>query len=355
MTDCKQAVCDRLTMLVAKSMDVEDKTVLKLRIMDILSEFTITKASTEIAVWNGDKNTAMIQRWLISKAVAGCTERTLGYYKASAERILPKIGKNIEEITPPDIQVYFAREISSGKSLTSVDNDKRVMSSLFNYLYREEIIKRNPFLKIDPIRRDKKKKHAFTDMELEKIRAACRTSRETALIEILISTACRVSEVCSMRYDALQDGKMSIIGKGRKQRTVYFNAKALLAVERYMDERKDANPYIFPRGIHIAEWPHEMRTRREALRWYTHPELVGAGEINCSSIESTVREIGKRAGVENTHPHRFRRTCATNALKKGMPIEMVSKMLGHENIATTQIYLDLSEDDLKMYHGKFVN
>ncbi len=157
-----------------------------------------------------------------------------------------------------------------------------------------------------------------------------------------------------MQISDLRDGAMTIIGKGRKQRTVYFNAKALLVLEQYMKERTDANPYIFPKGVHIADWPHEIRKRGAAQMWYTHPDLVGTGPIDKGSIENIVREIGKRAGVDKTHPHRFRRTCATNALKKGMPIEMVSKMLGHENIATTQIYLDLSEEDLKIYHSKLV-
>lgn len=353
MVDYKQDICDKLTVLLSGTN--QNVSVLKLKIMSILDGYRIEEQTKEITVWHGDKNAAMIQRWLLSKAVAGCTERTLDYYKRSSERILALIGKDIDTITAPDIQVFFAKQISRGVSLTTVDNDKRVLSSLYSFLYREEIVRSNPLLRIDPIRREKKNKPAYSDMDIEKLRAACRTRRETALIEVLLSTACRVSEIVNMKYAELEDGQMTIVGKGRKQRVVYFNAKSMLAVERYMEERKDANPYLFPKGCGIKQWPNELRKRGAAETWYTHPELIGSGHTDVGSIENIVRDIGKRAGVDNTHPHRFRRTCATNALRKGMPIEMVSRMLGHANIATTQIYLDLSEDDLKSFHGKFVN
>lgn len=353
MKDYKTDLCDKLTALVMASQGT-NPGILKLKIMQVLNDYQISEACTELVEWHGDRNAALIQRWIISKAVAGCTDRTIKYYRASVERILMRIGKDIDQIAAPDVQVYFAQEIARGTSLTTVDNDKRVLSSMYNYLYREEIIRNNPMLRIDPIRREKKKKPAFSDMDIERIRAACRTNREKMIVEVLLSTACRVSEFVSIKYGDIQDGKLTIIGKGKKARVVYFNAKAILAMEQYMEERKDSNPYLLPKGIHISEWPKELRNKKSSGMWYANPNLIDSGHQDNSSIESIIRDIGKRAGVENAHPHRFRRTCATNALRKGMPIEMVSKMLGHENIATTQIYLDLSEDDLKMMHEKFV-
>lgn len=353
MKDYKTDLCNKLTAL-AMSAQETNPGILKLKIMEVLNDYQISEACTELVEWHGDRNAALIQRWIISKAVAGCTERTIKYYKSTSERILMRIGKDIDQITAPDVQVYFAQEIARGTSLTTVDNDKRVLSSMYSYLYREEIIRNNPMLRIDPIRREKKKKPAFSDMDIERIRAACRTSREKMIVEVLLSTACRVSELVSIKYGDIQDGKLTIMGKGKKSRIVYFNAKALLAMEQYMDERKDSNPYLLPKGIHISSWPKELRNKKTSGMWYTNPDLIDSGHQDQSSIESTIRDIGKKAGVENAHPHRFRRTCATNALRKGMPIEMVSKMLGHENIATTQIYLDLNEDDLKTLHGKFV-
>ena len=353
MHDYKSDLCDKLTALNMAAQG-ENPGILKLKIMQVLNDYQISAACTELTEWHGDRNAALIQRWIIAKAVSGCTENTIHHYQHSITRILQKLGKNIEEITAPDIQVYFAQEMARGVSLTTVDNDKRVLGSMFSYLYREEIIRNNPMLRIDNIRREKKKRPAFSDMDIEKMRAACRTNRERMIIEVLLSTACRVSELVNIKYGDISDGKVTIIGKGKKARIVYFNAKALLAVEMYMAERKDSNPYLFPKGVHIAQWSKELRNREISGTWYTHPELISAGHQDKGSIESTIRDLGKRAGVENAHPHRFRRTCATNALRKGMPIEMVSRMLGHENIATTQIYLDLSEDDLKTMHGKFV-
>lgn len=353
MQDYKSDLCDKLTALVMSSNETAPG-ILKLKIMQVLNDYQISAACTELAEWHGDRNAALIQRWIIAKAVAGCTENTIRHYRSDINRILPKIGKNIEEIMAPDIQVYFAQELARGVSLTTVDNDKRVLSSMYAYLYREEIIRHNPMLRIDSIRREKKKKPAFSDMDIERIRSACRNSREKMTVEVLLSTACRVSELVSIKYGDISDGKITIMGKGKKARIVYFNAKAILAIQQYMSERKDSNPYLFPKGVHIVSWPKEWRNPTKAGVWYTNPSLVDSGHADKSSIENTIRDIGKRAGIEGAHPHRFRRTCATNALRKGMPIEMVSKMLGHENIATTQIYLDLNEDDLKTMHGKFV-
>ena len=146
---------------------------------------------------------------------------------------------------------------------------------------------------------------------------------------------------------------MIVHGKGDKDRTVYLTAKCMIAIQNYLNEREDDIDWLFPGGLGLDEDPSHG-TRKARKGWYKHAELLKDKPINTSSIEATVRKIGKRAGVPNTHPHRFRRTCATMALHRGMPIEQVSKMLGHEQITTTQIYLDLSEKDLELAHRKYV-
>ena len=147
----------------------------------------------------------------------------------------------------------------------------------------------------------------------------------------------------------------TILGKGGKYRNVYLNAKAKIAIEKYLEERSDSNPWLFPKAITNFVASASVNARAKTHEWYKRAELVDA-ELGCdkSTIETIIRNIGRRAGVEKAHPHRFRRTCATNALKKGMPLELVSKMLGHDNVGTTQIYLDLNEDDLRAAHRKYV-
>jgi site-specific recombinase XerD len=189
---------------------------------------------------------------------------------------------------------------------------------------------------------------------MERIRGACRTAREKALVEVLNSTWCRVSEAIQLRRDAISGGKAEIIGKGNKARTVYLDAKAAYAVEMYLAERQDNNPYVFPRAAHACDISSFQGKGSPPQEWYKAPEMVDPSRpMSCSSAENVIRMIGKRAGVENVHPHRFRRTGATMALRHGMPLTSVSKILGHESIATTQIYLDVMDEELENAHKKF--
>ena len=210
--------------------------------------------------------------------------------------------------------------------------------------------------KVEQIKETKKKKKAFTQMELEQIRYACRSSMETAIIEVLISTWARVSEVAEIKLEDIKGGSVLVHGKGDKERETYLTPKAQMAIKAYLSEREDDNPYLFP-GARYGGGMLESATkkcRKLKNKWFTCADLVGEGHRRADTIEQTVRKIGKRAGVDNAHPHRFRRTGATMALRAGMPLITVSKMLGHENIGTTQIYLDISDKELEEAHEKWV-
>ena len=198
---------------------------------------------------------------------------------------------------------------------------------------------------------------AFKDDDIELMRTLLRDWREKAVFETLLSTGCRVSELCSIKItDIQEDGTIYILGKGNKYRNVYLNAKAKITIQKYLEERKDNNPYLFPRAISSFVSEASKSGRAKTHEWYKFADLVSEDQPSGNStIEEMVRRLGKKANVDNVHPHRFRRTCATLALRKGMPLELVSKMLGHENVGTTQIYLDLTEDDLKIAHKKYVN
>lgn len=320
------------------------------RLYVLMKDIEIKPLETTLAVRDTVQNDRLIKRFLAAKMVKGCTPRTISMYGKSLHAIFSKFGKNCTDLTSDDIRLYIAFRITQdGIKKTTANNELRFLRTFYAWMFSEEIIPKNPMLKIDVIKQDKVQKKAFTDMECEKLRHACRTPLESATVEMLLSTGCRVSELAQMQIDDIKDGKAIVHGKGNKDRTVYLNAKAQLALQKYLSERCDNNPYLFPKGTILTD-----TSKPGDVYWYRNPDMIREGHRDKSSIEATVRKIGKRAEVEHTHPHRFRRTCATHALRHGMPIELVSKMLGHSQISTTQIYLDLSDDDLEAAHRKYV-
>lgn len=318
-----------------------------------LHDYDITKTERQIAVYEEQMNEQILRRFLIAKQVEGCTPRTLQGYRCGIQKILWSINKNVTDIDVNDIRYYLAvRETRDKVCKNTLNNELRFLKTFFNFCLKEEITRRNPAMAIGPIKGPKEVKKAFSDMEIEKIRAACESTREKALVEVLISTACRIGEVEQIKIEDIKGDEIIVHGKGQKDRRVYLNAKAQMAVENYLADRKDNNPWLFCGGRSVP--PKKGTSQKEMRNWYTKPELVNDKYASLDSLGCTIRKIGKRAGVEDCHPHRFRRTCATMSLKRGMPIEQVSKMLGHESVATTQIYLDLSDEDLAAAHRKYV-
>lgn len=208
--------------------------------------------------------------------------------------------------------------------------------------------------RIDRIKQEKTKKEALTELEIEQLRDATDDEREKFLIELLLSTGCRVSEVVQILVADIEGERILVHGKGQKDRYVYLNVKAQLALSNYMKERSDKNPYLFPRCESVQILKKRGLSQKDMRRWWKNEENVIDGHADKGTIEQTTRRIAKRAGVEHANPHKFRRTCATMALRRGMPLEQVSRMLGHEQISTTQIYLDLTEDELALAHKKYV-
>lgn len=341
-----------LNMLNGYDIPLQD---IRLKLSIILNDYEIESRCTEIAIVDEDKNRMAIQKFLAAKLAAGRTPRTIEGYKQYLTWILNAINKSFDEITADDIRYYMALRIQrDGVSKVSVNNERRALSSFYTWLQREEILLRNPMAKVDMIKVQQKKKKAFEEIDIERLRDACRTEREKALVELLLSTWCRVSEVAQIRIDEINDGEILIHGKGQKDRVVYLNAKAKLALEKYLAQRKDLNPYLFARAKFAAN-DQERGQMRGNSYWYKDVKLVAEdGHTDSSSIEHIIRKLGNRANVKNTHPHRFRRTGATYALRQGMPLTTVSKLLGHANISVTQIYLDISDAELEEAHRKYV-
>lgn len=357
MTDKEQMVIDIVNVL-APLVDMTTMSDIKMRLAIVLSPYHVERHGTELATYEGNKNEQILKRFLAAKIAAGLTARTLKYYQTSISSILQKIGKPYDEVTPDDVRLYLAFRVQRDHvSKGTANNERRNLSAFYGWLQKEEILLANPMQKVDIIKYHKGKKKAYALIDLEKIRMACRSAREKALVEIFASTWCRVTEVAQIKLSEMDGDRILIHGKGEKDREVYLNARALLAVQAYLSERSDDNQYLFPRAKYAGNVQAMTKGKSKAKQplWYTDPVLVAEdGHMDPSSIEGVVRAIGKRAGVPNVHPHRFRRTGATLALRSGMPLLVVSKMLGHRSVETTQIYLDISDDELEQAHKKYV-
>ena len=348
MTDGRNELADK----IAEALNQDD---IKPLIIGLMAGYEITKKETGLIVYDGGQTEYLIKRFLVAKKVKGCTDKTCRLYAQNLRRAYAFIGKDPLQCDHTDIQGFIASLILRGCGKDYQQNNIRTLSSFYGWLTREELISKNIMLKIDPIKNKPKHKKAFTEMDVEMIRMACQTKRETALIEVLLSTGCRVHEVATIRRDQCQGEEMTIVGKGEKERTVYLNAKARLAIQAYLNERRDSNPYLFPASANVGRQANQPPALKGMKNWYTYPEQVSESDHSDNSvIEAIIRTIGKRANVKQCHPHRFRRTCATMALRRGMDVTLVQKMLGHESLATTQRYLDIAEEDLKTAHKRYV-
>lgn len=340
----------KLINLMTPYVSASESQELRWKICMVLADYEIGARKTELAVIDEEKNDAIIKRFLATKMASGRSHKTLVYYKQCCDLFFSRVCKDYDTVTADDIRKYLAARLAVDKvTKTTANNERRCVSAFYSWCQREELISKNPMLRVDPIKVKKEKKKAFSDMEIEKLRNACLTNRERALVEVLISTWCRVSEVAQIQLTEINGDEILVHGKGDKDRIVYLNAKAQIALENYRKERKDDNPYLFPKSALHFGADHTGRD------WYMQKRLVDPNEhANNSSLEHMILTLSRRCEVQNAHPHRFRRTGATMALQAGMPLITVSKLLGHANIGVTQIYLDISDDELADAHRKYV-
>lgn len=319
------------------------------RIRVIIDDYEIAPKSSEIVVYDKTNNINLVGNFLIHCRLKNLTPRTLKAYAQSLHRWDRKIKKDFIDYEASDIRSRLASLIVKEQASTNyVLNELRCLSSFFTWLHNEGIISANPIAKVEKPKKGKRKKEAFTGLEIEMMRDILDNSFKKALFELLLSTGCRISEACSIKISEINNNKIKVVGKGNKERFVYLSSRAQLAIKQFLSERKDNNQYLFPSGINI------MRGRA-TKEWYKDPTFVSLeGHYDACSAESMIRRIGKKAKVGNAHPHKFRRTFATDALSRGMPILTVSKLLGHESLDTTQIYLEVNEAELERAHEKYI-
>lgn len=311
-------------------LETKDVDFLKNVLISVLNDYDVQPIKNEIIEYDAESNYKLLGMFLVAKKVEGCTDRTIGYYKITITAFLNKVNIPLVEVNADVIRYYIAnRAIKDKVSKTTQDNELRNLRSFFGWLTAEEYISKNPTLKIKAIKKEKRIKKPFTELELEKMRNVCENKRELAIIDTLYSTGCRVGELVLMNIDDINGDEIIVFGKGEKERTAYLNARAINSLEEYLKERKDDEKALF---VSLNK-PHNRMT--------TH------------NVEKIVKEIGKRCGIV-AHPHKMRRTTATTALERGMPIEEVQKMLGHEQISTTTIYAQSSKAAVKSDHKKYV-
>ncbi len=300
----------------------------QMKILRATLKTTTTQCPTKL------ENTDLIALFLSAKSVEGCSNATLLYYENTLRSLEQSLLRPISKATTDDLRNYLINyEIKHGSSKTTIDNIRRIFSSFFSWLEDEDYIVKSPARRIKHVRSPKKIKSVFSDEDLELLRQSSSNLRDAAIINILASTGMRVGELVRLKIKDINisERECLVTGKGNKQRIVYFDARTKIHLEKYLDSRED---------------------RKEAL----FIPLKGSGpKLSINTVEIRLKELGKELNIQRVHPHKFRRTMATNAIDKGMPIEQVQKLLGHSKIDTTLAYAMVNQSNVKHSHQKFIS
>ena len=278
-------------------------------------------------------NVEYLKMFIDAKQIEGCSERTLQYYRVTIEHMLGSIDTPIRKITTDEIRGYLVdyQKVNNCSKVT-VDNVRRNMSSFFSWLEEEDYILKSPMRRIHKIKTKQPVKETITDEMIEKLRDNCTCVRDLAMIDLLYSTGIRVGELVGLNISDIdfEERECIVFGKGDKERRVYFDAKAKLHLQEYIESRTDDNPALFV----TLDAPH--------------------ARLKISGVEIRVRELGRKLNIDKIHPHKFRRTMATRAIDKGMPIEQVQKILGHSQIDTTMQYAIVNQNNVKVSHRRYI-
>lgn len=302
--------------------------------MKVLQETLVKRLQFEKNDHEKIGNNEYLSMFLSAKEIEGCSERTLSYYETTIEKLLNIIDIPVRKITTEIIREYlkeYQKINNCGK--TTIDNVRRNLSSFFSWLEEENHILKNPIRRIKKVKVGTTVKETITDEKIELIREACDNSRDLAIIDMLYSTGIRVGELVKLDIEDINfhERECIVYGKGDKERKVYFDARTKLHLEKYISERKDNSKALF------------VSLNRPYNR------------LQISGVEIRVRNLGKKIGLEKIHPHKFRRTMATRAIDKGMPIEQVQQLLGHQQIDTTMKYAMVNQSNVKNSHKKFIS
>lgn len=298
-----------------------------------LQRVLVTRLTKQVKTISNLSNNNYLSMFLNAKKIEGCSERTLAYYKTTVEKLLDDVNDPIRKVTTDDIREYLANYQSINDcSKTTIDNIRRNISSFFTWLEEEDYIIKSPMRRIHKIKTAKTVKEVISDEEIEKMRDKCQNLRDLAIIDLLYSTGIRIGELVRLNIDDIdfEERECIVFGKGDKERRVYFDAKTKIHLMNYINSRSDENPALFV----TLDAPYDR--------------------LKISGVEIRLRHLGRELGINKIHPHKFRRTMATRAIDKGMPIEQVQRLLGHSQIDTTMHYAIVNQTNVKVAHRKFI-
>lgn len=318
-----------LIMAAARVLGENAANRLEMAFTIVLHKYNVETKSTDVIVYD-NSNVRILRNYVASLRLEGKSELTIEQYYRIINMFLRMVGKSVKQITTGDIRYYLARYMADRKvEKTTLDNQRRALSAFFSYLAAEEYIDRNPMLRIKRIKTDKRVKKAFSDMELEQLRNHTENIKEKALMEFLLSTGCRVTEVARLHIRDIDfnKGEAVVYGKGDKERIVYISDQSMYYLKLYLEYRKEEqSTSVFLNRNHYGMTKH--------------------------NIEVLFNKLGEKAGIKKVHPHRFRRTFATKALRRGMSLQNLQKLMGHEKIETTMGYCDVAEIGIQMEFRK---
>lgn len=328
----KEKFIQEITSTMAEFLDIEQLATLNGVLLQAVSNYTIT-SDEESQHDSSASNLRLLEMFLSAKQVEGCSIKTAKYYEVTIKQLFKKMPKKVVNYTTDDIRAYLAvyqRKHKSSK--VTIDNIRRIFSSFFSWLEEEDYIIKSPVRRIHKVKTGAQVKEVLSDENLETLRDNCNNIRDLAIIDMLSSTGMRVGELVKLNREDVNfaERECIVFGKGNKERMVYFNARTKIHLQQYLASRKDRNKALF---VSLAK-PH---TR-----------------LGISGVECRLRKIGRNCKIARVHPHKFRRTLATMAIDKGMPVEQVQKLLGHVKIDTTMHYAMVNQTNVKLSHRKFL-
>lgn len=328
----KEKFIQEITNTMADFLDIEQLATLNGVLLQVVSNYTISSDDEERQD-SSASNLRLLEMFLSAKQVEGCSVKTAQYYEVTIKQLFKKMPKKVVNFTTDDIRAYLAvyqRKHKSSK--VTIDNIRRIFSSFFSWLEEEDYIIKSPVRRIHKVKTGAQVKETLSDENLETLRDSCTHIRDLAIIDMLSSTGIRVGELVKLNREDVNfsERECIVFGKGNKERIVYFNARTKIHLQQYLALRKDRNKALF---VSLAK-PH---TR-----------------LGISGVECRLRKIGRNCKISRVHPHKFRRTLATMAIDKGMPVEQVQKLLGHVKIDTTMHYAMVNQTNVKLSHRKFL-
>ena len=329
----KEKLILEISNAMAEILSIEQLAKLNGVLLKSISKYTVSMGE-EQAPSLATSNETLLKAFLSAKQVEGCSQPTIRYYGNTIKQLADNMPKRFTDYTTEDIRAYLAVfQQKHNATKVTVDNVRRIFSSFFSWLEEEDYILKNPVRRIHKVKTGTQVREVLSDESLESIRDTCTRSRDLAMIDLLASTGMRVGELVKLNREDINftERECVVFGKGNKQRIVYFNARAKIHLQQYLNERSDQNEALF-----VSLNDPQKR-------------------LQISGVEVRLRKIGREANVPRVHPHKFRRTLATMAIDKGMPVEQVQKLLGHVKIDTTMHYAMVSQNNVKLSHRRFIS